>query len=273
VVAAFTAERSGKGEYRFPQSFSTQPNSNFKPKMEETIVKKKLGCFLLCLTLVMLASMTAVAADDTGITLTRDGRLAIATKAPSTITPAQVNPPATISGNLSDFPFGTFFCCFGNTIAGINSALGFEVWVAIPFTPAANMKVHKVEASVGYLSNTDTNFLLGVYNDASGVPGTPIKNFKAVAANQYGACCTLVTASSGAGIPVTKGTQYWLVVSTNDKKHGAFFAGWAFNSTDMRSHPIASWCKSTGSQCGSNNGKWVAGMSGDPLPAYTVIGK
>jgi len=273
VVAAFTAERSGKGEYRFPQSFSTQPNSNFKPKMEETIVKKKLGCSLLCMTLVMLAGMTAMAADDTGIQLNRDGRLAIATKAPSTVTPAHVDPPATISGNLSDYPFGTFFCCFGNTIAGINSALGFEVWVAIPFTPAADMTVHKLEASVGWIENTDTNFLLSVYNDASGVPGTPIKSFKVVAANEYGACCSLVTASSATGIPVTKNTQYWLVVSTSDKKHGAFFGGWAFNSTDMRSHPIASYCKSTGTQCGSNNGKWVAGMSGDPLPAYAVIGK
>lgn len=242
--------------------------------MEETIVKKKLGCSLLCLALVMLASMTAVADDDTGITLTRDGRLAIATKAPSTVMTAQVTPPwnQTIAGNLSDYPFGTFFCCFGNTIAGINSALGFEVWVAIPFTPAANMRVHRVEASVGWIVSSDTNFLLGVYNDASGVPGKPIKNFKAVAANQYGSCCTLVTENSSLGIPVTAGKQYWLVVSTDDKNHGTFFGAWAFNSTDMRSHPIASWCKTTGSQCGANNGKWVAGMSGDPLPAYTVIG-
>jgi hypothetical protein len=157
--------------------------------------------------------------------VTRDGRLALATKPPSTVTPAQLNAPglSTIAGNLSDFPFGIFFCCFGNTIAGINSALGFEVWVAIPFTPAANMSVHKPETSVGYIVNTDTNFLLSVYNDASGVPGTPIKKFKAVAANQYGACCTLVTASSKAGIPVTKGTQYWLVVSTDDKNRGTFF--------------------------------------------------
>jgi hypothetical protein len=236
---------------------------------------KKLGCSLLCLTLVALASMTAVAADDTGVTLTRDGRLALATKAPPTVTPAQLNAPglSVISGNLSDFPFGIFFCCFGNTIAGINSALGFEVWVAIPFTPAANMKVHKLESSVGWIVNTDTNFLLGVYSDASGVPGKPLKNFKAVAANQYGACCTLVTETSKAGISVTKGTQYWLVVSTDDKNHGSFFGAWAFNSTDMRTYPIASWCKSTGSQCGSNNGKWVAGQSGDPLPAYAVLGQ
>jgi hypothetical protein len=272
VIAAFTAEHSGEEESRFPQFLSTH-NANFKPKMEETIVKKKLGCSLLCLALLMLASMTALAADDTGITLNRDGRLAIATKAPATVTPAHVDPPATISGNLSTYPFGTFFCCFGNTIAGINSALGFEVWVAIPFTPAANVKVHKIEASVGWIENTDTNFLLSVYNDSNGVPGTAIKKFKAVAANEYGACCTLVTGSSSAGISVTGGKQYWLVVSTDDKNHGTFFGAWAFNSTDMRSHPIASWCKSTGSQCGSNNGIWVAGMSGDPLPAYGVLGK
>jgi len=235
---------------------------------------KKLVCSLLCLALAMLASITAAAADDTGVSLTRDGRMAIATKAPSTVTPAQLDPAGNkvISGNLSDFPFGIFFCCFGNTISGSSSALGFEVWVAIPFTPATNVSIHKLEASVGWIENTDTNFLLSVYHDDNGVPGKAIKTFAVVAANQYGACCTLVTASSSAGIPVAAGTQYWLVVSTNDKKHGAFFGGWAFNSTDMRAHLIASWCKSTGTQCGSNNGKWVAGQSGDPLPAYAVLG-
>jgi hemolysin-activating ACP:hemolysin acyltransferase len=78
-------------------------------------------------------------------------------------------------------------------------------------------------------------------------------------------------ANDAAGIPVTSGTQYWVVVKTNDTKHPTFFGAWAFNSTDMRGHTIASWCNSTGGQCGSNNGKWVL-FTGALQPAYAVKG-
>jgi len=235
------------------------------------IVNKKLASFV-CFALVVLVSLAAVAADDTGITLTRDGRTAIATKPSTDITPAQH--PAkvtTIAGNLSDYPFGVFFCCYGNTIAGISSALGFEVWAAIPFTPTADFKVTELEASVGYIESADTNFLLSLYGDTSGLPGKVIKSFATSATTVFGDCCTLATAKSSTGVPVTKGTQYWLVVSTNDKKHPTFFGAWAFNSTDMREHPIAYWCKTTGNQCGSNNGKWTA--STNLLPGYAVLGE
>lgn len=235
-------------------------------------MNKKLACSLVCFALVVLVSVAALAADDTGITLTRDGRTAIATKAPSEVTPAQVKSPkvTTIAGNLSDYPYGVFFCCYGNTIAGISSALGFEVWVAIPFTPSANMTVTELEASVGYIESTDTNFLLSVFSDSSGLPDKPIKSFATSATTVFGACCTLATAKSKTGVAVKKGTQYWLVVSTNDKKHPTFFGAWAFNSTDMRTHPIAYYCKTTGNQCGSNNGKWYAGDN--LLPGYAVLG-
>ena len=162
-------------------------------------------------------------------------------------------------------------CTCGRSIAGSGSSLGFEVWLAIPFTPSANISVKKLQVSVGYIVSADPNFVLSLYTDSGGVPGTAIKSFPKVAANAFGACCTLVTASDAAGIPVTSGTQYWVVVKTNDSKHPTFFGAWAFNSTDMRGHTIASWCKSTGTQCGSNNGKWVS-FTGALQPAYAVKG-
>ena len=75
-----------------------------------------------------------------------------------------------------------------------------------------------------------------------------------------------------AGIAVTGGTQYWIAATTTTKD--VFQGGWAFNSTDMRSHPIASYCKGPSTYCGkTDNGKWVAVMSGDPLPAYARAGE
>jgi len=237
------------------------------------MVKSPLARITICLAVMTLIGVAALAlGSKRDIVTSSDGRQAIATKAPSIITPRDVDSDAalkTIAGNLSTYPFGTFFCCYGNTITGISSGLGFEVWLAIPFTPAADATVNKLETSVGFIEG-DKNFVLSLNNDASGVPGKAIKSFQVIAGNQFGSCCTLVTAHDAAGIPVKAGTQYWVVVSTNDKKHPTFFGAWAFNSTDMRSHPAASWCKTTGTQCGSNNGKWVAIQ--DLLPAFGVLG-
>jgi len=238
------------------------------------MVKSPLARILLGLAVLALVGVTALAlGSKQNVVISSDGRQAIATKAPSVVAPANFDSDAglkTIAGNLSTYPFGTFFCCYGNTIAGPSSALGFEVWLAMPFTPSASGTVNKVKVSVGNIINTDVNFNLSVNNDSSGLPGTAIKTFAATAPNSFGSCCALVTGSSSAGIPVTGGTQYWVVVSTNDKKHPTFFGAWAFNSTDMRSHPAASYCNSTGTQCGSNNGKWVGFQS--ILPAFGVLG-
>jgi hypothetical protein len=238
------------------------------------VKKAPLTRILFCLTAMALVGVTALALGSRhDIVTSSDGRQATAMKGPSIITPREVEsgaPLATIAGNLSDFPFGVFFCCFGNTVAGPTSSLGFEVWAAVPFTPSANMSVTKLQASVGYIISSDTKFILSLYNDASGLPGTPIKSFHATAGAAFGACCTLVTAHDAAGIPVTGGTQYWLVAKTNDKKDPTFFGAWAFNSTDMRTHPLAFYCKTTGSQCGSNNGIWVAGQG--LVPGFGVFG-
>jgi hypothetical protein len=225
------------------------------------------------LAVLALVGVTALAVGSKqNVVISSDGRQAIATKAPSAVYADSSDSDAaltTIAGNLSRYPFGTFFCCYGNTIAGISSPLGFEVWLAIPFTPSANATVTKVKTSVGYITNSDVVFNLSLNNDSGGLPGTAIKTFHASASNAFGSCCALVTGSS-TGIPVTAGTQYWVVVSTSDKKHGGFFGAWAFNSTDMRNEAIASYCNSTGTQCGSNNGKWVGFQS--LRPAFGVLG-
>jgi len=88
----------------------------------------------------------------------------------------------------------------------------------------------------------------------------------------YGTCCTLDVGNDKTGIALTGGTQYWIAVTTSSKT--TFAGGWAFNSTDMRGgYPIASYCKGPSTYCGTtDNGKWVAGLSGDPLPAYAILG-
>jgi hypothetical protein len=239
------------------------------------MVKSPLTRIALCLAVLALIGVTALALGTKSNFITSsDGRLAIATKGPSAVTPRDISRDAglkTIAGNLSTYPFGTFFCCFGNTIAQEGSnGFPFTTWVAIPFTPSANVTVTRIEASVGTFGNP-SEFELSLREDNAGVPGKPIKSFHIVNPPTYGACCTLDVGNDKAGIPLTSGTQYWIAATTTTKD--VFEGGWAFNSTDMRSHAIASYCKGPSTYCGTtNNGKWVAGQSGDPLPAYAVLG-
>lgn len=234
-------------------------------------MKKRIVLLTAGLALWALASVTLLASDKNGIVLSQDARRMIATDAPSSITPAIEDDAdlVTISGNLSTYQYATFFCCFGYTIAGPDSGLGFTSWVAVPFTPSQNMTVNKVEVAVGYYT-ANVPVTLSVNNDANGVPGSVIMSGNANVPYPYGDCCTLVSASSAAGVAVTGGTQYWLVVGTSATNTN-FFGGWSDNSTDMRPHPFASFCQSSGSQCGADNGKWVAGQI--VLPAYAVLGK
>ena len=118
------------------------------------MVKSPLARILLCLAVLALIGVTALAlGTKQNFITTNNGRMAIATKGPSAVTPRDINSNAglkTIAGNLSTYPFGTFFCCFGNTIAQEGSnGFPFTTWVAIPFTPTANATVTRIEASVG----------------------------------------------------------------------------------------------------------------------------
>ena len=240
------------------------------------MVKSPLVRVLLCLAVLALIGVTALALGTKQNFVTLDGgRKVIATKAPSVVTPRDIRSDAglkTIAGNISTYPYGVFFCCFGNTISGGGSDfLSTQFWEAIPFTPTADATVTRVEVSVGTFGGSDAGpFQIQLLADNNNSPGDAIKTFDVKTEPTYGSCCTLDVGNDKAGIPVTAGTQYWVAVTTS-KKQTTLAGGWAFNSTDMRSHEVASWCSPTDTYC-SDGGKWTVGQSGDPLPAYGVLG-
>jgi hypothetical protein len=240
------------------------------------MVKSPLARVVLCLAVLALIGVTALAlGTKPNYVLTNNGRNVVATKAPSVITTRGPESDAglkTIAGNLSTYPFGTFFCCFGNTISGGGSDfLSTQFWEAIPFTPTANATVTRVEVSVGTFGGSDAGaFRIQLLADNNNSPGTAIHTFNILTEPTYGSCCTLDVGNDKAGVPVTAGTQYWIAVTTG-KKQTTFAGGWAFNSTDMRSHEIASYCAPTDTYC-SDGGVWHVGQSGDPVPGYAVLG-
>ncbi len=234
-------------------------------------MKKILVALLLCLMVLATAAST-LAADSSNLVLTKTG---VIVKHPSKVTTPGVQRDAslkTIAGNLSDYPYGVFFCCYGDYITGLTNLLVVvpEYWQAVPFTPAANVTVKEVDASVVWDEGTNA-VVLSLNSDSSGLPGKAIHTWNVKNLATIGSCCQLATGKSKTGIAVKKGTQYWVVVSTNSNDSD-IFAAWEVNSTDMRSHPFASYCDdSKQGNCNGNSGKWIA-VNG-LLPGYAVLGQ
>ena len=230
---------------------------------------------LLTLTVLALASATAFAASNDGVTLSRDGRTTIATK-PGT---AVVRTPSSDAGLVKIFsnigtayPKGTYWCCTGATIFGPTAASGApEFWEAAGFTPTANHTVTKIEIAVGFVQGTN-GLVLTVNEDSGGVPGKVIKTYALTNLPTFGSCCVVATKTDSTGISVTKGKQYWIVLKTN-KKESNTWAAWNLNDTDeVDPFPVAFWCSSDkGGNCGTNNDKWIASQSHPDL-AFAVLG-
>jgi hypothetical protein len=239
--------------------------------MEESDVRKTLVAFLLCL-MVLATTVSTLAADHSNLIL---GDKEVIVKHPSKVTtPAVQHDPSltTIAGTLSDYPYGVFFCCYGYYITGLTNLLGVvpEYWQAVPFTPTADMTVKELEASVVWDEGTNA-VLMSLNRDSSGLPGKAIQTWTVKNLALIGNCCKLATAKNQTGIAVTKGTQYWVVVRTNSNDAN-IFAAWEVNSTDMRSHPFASYCDdSKQGNCNGNSRKWVAASG--LLPGFAVLGQ
>ena len=205
----------------------------------------------------MAATIAIKAANRANYVFSADGRTVWATNPSSHITPAPVEDAGlkTIASNLSRYPYATYFSIWGNTIAQGGANFPFQTWVAVAFTPAADATVTKIAVSAGRQGSGHSGYELSLYSDSNGVPGTALASAHVSQLPIYGQCCDLGIASDPAGVPVKAGTQYWVVVSTNENDPDIY--AWAFNSTDMRAHAAASWCLGSSTYCGNNSGKWV----------------
>ncbi len=178
----------------------------------------------------------------------------------------------TIFNNIgSAYPKGTYWCCTGFTITGPTALSGFpEFWEAAAFTPSANHTVTRVKVAVGFVEGVN-GLLLGLYTDASGVPGKALKTWALSSLPTFGSCCVVETKSDATGIPVTAGTQYWIVLKTNAKETTTW-AAFNINDTDQTDPaPTAFYCSdNVGGSCGNDNA-WTAGEA-QPGPAFAVLG-
>jgi hypothetical protein len=175
----------------------------------------------------------------------------------------------TVFSNIGKaYPKGSYSCCDGYIVAGPDALSGPEAWVAAAFTPRGDHVVTEVEVALSVQGGTN-ELVLSLNNDAGGQPGTAIKTWDLQSLPAAGTCCTIEVKKDGAGIPVTKGTRYWIVVST--KKNSDIQAVWNVNDTNQMSpRKIAFYCSSQIGEC-QNNDAWTVEKR-SPAPAFAVLG-
>jgi hypothetical protein len=145
----------------------------------------------------------------------------------------------TIFSNLAaKYPKGEYWCCSGYNVMG--PAQG-EQWMAAAFTPAADHTVTTIEVAVGYSQGQTNGVVISLNRDNSGVPGKALKTWNASGLPRFGTCCTLVAKSDSAGIPVSAGKQYWVVLSTNSHESDTVDAWNVIDTNQVDSATVATF--------------------------------
>ena len=179
---------------------------------------------ILALT-VLLAAFAAPAQNrPDGIAVLNGGKTTILLKAPSkVITPAQPHDAAlvTIYSNLGTGN-NVYNSIAGTGVLGRNvPGMPYPEWLADAFTPTANHTVTEIQVGVTYVQGPNS-VIVSLNVDDGGTPGKPLHAWLFSNLPTFGTCCTLQTARVPAGIPVTKGTTYWVVVRTANNNQGTW---------------------------------------------------
>jgi len=221
-------------------------------------MKKILGMYSV---LLLVVSFNSVAAGQT-YTTTDDGERTVTISLSNVVVAAEQSHAKrkTLFSNFSDYTYATYFCCSGTSISGPNAQHGFGTfWVALPLTPKLNVTLTQVEAPFFTLSGAPS-IAVWLAADANGLPGDTISGPVDVSLPPgFFGCCALSTARF-ASVPLTKGTQYWIVIGTDSNSMDSNDV-WLLNTTDMRHHPIATY----------SNGTWRATTG--LVPAIDIFGK
>jgi hypothetical protein len=242
--------------------------------LEAMTMNRTLERAIIGVAVLVLVSVAAFTATRNGVIVSDDGRTVMVKARAQYIaaTEEQDSTLVKIYDNLgSAYPKGVYWCCEGATISGPDSPGNVEWWDAVAFPPKADRSVTKINLALGYLGGTN-EVIVGLNNDAAGVPGTAIKTWKVKNLPGGGTCCALATITDQSGIAVSRGVQYWITVTTNASDKDAFLF-WNVNDTDqVDPAPSAARCYSTGGQCRQDNGKWVA-VPQTPGLALEVLGQ
>lgn len=201
-----------------------------------------LTIFRVCPVLLTMACLSLTA--NAQVQSTTDGGMRTYVVGPlKAAVPASQNHAKlkALFSNLSDYTYATYFCCSGAIISGPSAQFSpGEIWLGVPFTPKENVELSRIDAPFYTFVGTPS-IAVWVAADGGGVPGDTIAVPVDVQTLGLGGCCAL-TAVQFDHVPLTKDTQYWIVVGTDSNSMDSNDA-WPFNTTDMRRHPEAVYSK------------------------------
>jgi hypothetical protein len=173
-------------------------------------MKKFAGALVLTLGLLAVGGATASAQKNTWL--------------------AEAPLPKTDQSNGAETPLVTIFSNLGTTKVAYDGTGGWiaagpkdtytnqQQDVAIPFTPATNATVTRIRVPFQYYGYGKNAGTIALASDASGLPGTVLASHDIANLPVFGiGCCKLHAWALKTGVPVTAGTQYW-IVATTDKK-------------------------------------------------------
>jgi hypothetical protein len=153
-----------------------------------------------------------------GVLLAQNSSLKVAhTVHSGPIKPAQKTPATQkiIFSNIGPTTTNAYNDTTGYYILGPSNSVGLsEQWIGVPFTPRSSAHVTNLYVAVGSISGTNL-VNVGLYSDSGGTVGSLLASAPASAIPFFGTCCQVV----GVSIPstaVTGGTQYWIVVTSDD---------------------------------------------------------
>lgn len=167
--------------------------------------------------------------------------------------------PIVVFSNLG--PVGdVYYDVKGWDVTGPKGPSQDKQWVAMSFTPEANVSVTSLQLAIGYRLSGENGVVVQLASDAEGLPGTPLHTWGAQNLPTFGTCCQLVTIEVSPGIPLTAGIQYWVVARTNSKTVFTY-DGWAWN-----------WQQAQGTFAFflGLNGGWKLSLGA--IPAFAVYG-
>lgn len=101
--------------------------------------------------------------------------------------------------------------------------------VAIPFTPAKDSTVTRIELPIQYYQYGTNNGTVELAADAAGLPGRLLAKHDVANLPVFGVgCCKLSVWNLQTGIQVTAGTQYWIIATTDQKSTDSAYV-WDYN--------------------------------------------
>ncbi len=176
---------------------------------------------LFCLLLA--ASLPVFAQSKDGVVPINGGRNFVYVKPVDRSHPAAKQQPGlvTIYSNLGT---GTnvYNGAAGTGVLGRNVPnQPFPEWVANGFTPTANHTVTEIQVGVTWVEGANS-VILSLNEDNGGKPGKTLFITQFTNLPTFGTCCTLQTATLTTGVPVTQGTQYWVVLRTKPTNQGTW---------------------------------------------------